>query len=831
MTNLTATVPTLGTAASGGLSTKTNTLRFFSAKDGQVVESGLLADVHIVPNNRLNALVVAAPEQTMKLIEKLIENMDTVAAAASYVNVFFLKNADANNTANLIQQLFTGSRTATGGAGGAFGGAAAGGAAANQAGTRPLLTVTSPSDGATLVDLRLSVDDRTNAIIVAGSLSDMDTIRSLIARLEGSDTQARMFNVYKLKNAAAADVATSLQTFITNSLTVLTNAQFLTAYQQLQRNVVIVAEPVSNTILISATPQYYSEMMRLIEKIDAQPPQVLIQVLIAEVQLTNNEEFGVEVGLQSPVLFSRSIIPTGTVVTNADGTTVSTIGDPAFNFNSTRPLGNYNLAKQGTVGFQGLGNLGVGRSSSLGFGGFVFSAASDTFNLLVRALKAQGRIDIMSRPQLQVADNQTGFVQVGQNFPYLSATTLTGVGTSQQSIEYQQIGVTMRVTPRVSPDNKVLMRVEPQVASVSPTAINLGNGVLQPAFNIQTVQTTVLASDGETIVLGGLISKQDTRTENGIPFVKDIPYVGALFRFRSQQIQKREVIIIMTPHIIRNEADNARVLAEEAARMHWCVPDVEKYHGHGMDVIGPAMQGARAVPVSGGGGMIGPGGIQGGPGYGNVYGGPVYGGPGTELPPGAGFPGAMPGPVQPGFGVPPGTIIPGVPAPSGTIVPGTPVPPGGAPGVPPGGVMMSPGNLTPMMMPGVPTPNVPAMGTMPPVAWPPQPQPGLPNIPAVPVGVTPAGASAPYQPPMPMGPAGAYPGMPMPGAAPMPPGAGAAMPGLTRPPGRGYVMTPQAPSATTPTNPGPAKEAGDGNPPSKPADKAKEGRKWDVFGK
>src|SRR5262249_38202935 len=152
--------------------------------------------------------------------------------------------------------------------------------------------------------------------------------------------------------------------------------------------------------------------------------------------------------------------------------------------------------------------------------------------------------------------------------------TLTGTGVAQQSIEYQPIGVTMRVTPRVNPDGKVLMRVEPQVSSVSPTPINLGNGVNAPAFNVQTVQTTVLASDGETIVLGGLISKQDQRIENGYPFLKDIPYVGALFRYRTHQIQRREVLIIMTPHIIRSEADQARILAEEAQRTHWCVPDI-----------------------------------------------------------------------------------------------------------------------------------------------------------------------------------------------------------------------------------------------------------------
>src|SRR4029077_11464503 len=131
------------------------------------------------------------------------------------------------------------------------------------------------------------------------------------------------------------------------------------------------------------------------------------------------------------------------------------------------------------------------------FGGFVFSASSQSFNLLIRAMSSQGRVDILSRPQVQEMDNQEGFIQVGQDFPYPTNVNVTGL-TTQQGVAYRQIGVVMRVTPRITPDGKVIMRIEPQISSVSPTAVSLGNGLSAPAFNIQTVQTTVLASDGET---------------------------------------------------------------------------------------------------------------------------------------------------------------------------------------------------------------------------------------------------------------------------------------------------------------------------------------------
>jgi type II secretory pathway component GspD/PulD (secretin) len=602
---------TLGSAFGGSIVTRSSSLRFiYGGKEGETaVVSGLLSDVHLVPNVRTNSIIVAAPEKTMKLIAMLIEKLDTPPSAAAFVQIFTLRNAEANLTANLLRSLFTGQTTGTGtgGGGGGGAGATAGGVGATAGGstsstqTRPILSDGGDiSPGATLVGLQIAVDDRTNSLVVAGAQNDVEVIRGIIAKLDASDTPDRYYDVFKLRNAAAADVATALTSFISSSLGVLSATNFYSTYIQLQKNVVIVAEPVSNTVLISATPFYFMEMKRIIERIDAQPPQVVIQVLIASVQLNNDEEFGIQVGLQSPVLFARSGLATATT-----SGTATNAASPGFLFNSTTSspsagnLGNSSLTSPGQVGFQSLSNLGVGTTSpTQGVGGFVFQASSQSFSLLIRALKAQGRIDVLSRPQVTVADNQTGYVQVGANYPYLSTSTVTGTGLATQSIAYNPIGVTMRVTPRVNPDGKVLMRVEPQVASVSAGPVSLGNGILAPEFNISTVQTTVLASDGETIILGGLVSKQDTRSEVGIPFMKDIPYVGALFRYRQHTVARQEVIVIMTPHIVRSEADQARILAEEVARMHSCIPDYARIHGHGMEVIGPATLGARVVPTN-----------------------------------------------------------------------------------------------------------------------------------------------------------------------------------------------------------------------------------------
>ena len=229
--------------------------------------------------------------------------------------------------------------------------------AANTIQTRPLITVDGNiAPGAALIGLQIAVDDRTNSLLIAGSETDLETIRALIDNLEQAPIEQRLFEVYKLRNQAAADVANALTSFITSSLAAYqvngAAASYYTAYQQLAAQIVIVAEPVSNTILLSATPKYFTEMKRLIERIDAQPPQVVIQVTLADMQLTNAQEFGIEVGMQSPVLFNRGGLTS-----------------PGFNFNNVSlPLGSTNATEQGNVGFQGLSNLGVGRISTTGQG-------------------------------------------------------------------------------------------------------------------------------------------------------------------------------------------------------------------------------------------------------------------------------------------------------------------------------------------------------------------------------------------------------------------------------------------------------------------------------
>jgi type II secretory pathway component GspD/PulD (secretin) len=613
------------TATTGGTSTKATTLRFLSGRPGVTgpVQSGLLDDIHVISEARLNALLLLAPPETMNLLLALIRDLDVPPPNLADIKVFTLRKADAAATANSLQQLFLGTAGTTG-TGGAPGGAPGGGPTAAPTAVLPTVSAAAvpraqftlgplTPEGAPLVPLGITVDARTNSLIVAGARNDLAVIEVLVSRIEDSEAPVRRDEVFHLRNAAAADVATALSTFLTNKLLVLSRAGQFNAYAEITRDVVVVAEPISNKLLVSATPEYFVDINRIIDELDAQPPQVVIQVLIAEVDLNNTEEFGVEIGLQNPVLFSRSIIPatsfvgtngTITYTTPTTGTglvppgvtvnsSINPAAQPGFLFNNPAlPLGNNPVVNPGIVGIQGLGSFGTGRQDANGLSGFVFSAASDTFNLLIRALKTQGRIDMLSRPQIQTLDNQAATINVGQDIPYVTASNVTGTGIISNSIAYRSVGVILTVTPRISPDGTVLMRVIPEVSSVAATQTPLGNGQTATAFNVQHIETTALAQDGETVVVGGLITKVDKKSENKIPWLGDLPYLGALFRYRTQAKNKSELLVILTPHIVRNRLEADRVLAQESRRMDWVIGDVLKIHDTtGMEPVLPPPKG------------------------------------------------------------------------------------------------------------------------------------------------------------------------------------------------------------------------------------------------
>ncbi len=240
----------------------------------RIIRSGLLEQVTFAANPQTNSIVVTGPADSMDLIATLIDYLDQPVATAQ-IKVFRIVNGEANSLVLMLRALLPGPTGNT---------------------PRPPLGM---DEGETsFAPIRFAVEQRTNSIIATGSSSDLRIVEALLLRLDKNETQRRRNTVYRLNNAPALDVARAINDFLRNQRQVqLVAPGEESPLEQLEREVIVVPEPVSNALVISATARFYDEIMKLIEKLDAQPPKVLIQVLIAQVSLDDVDEFGVEIGL------------------------------------------------------------------------------------------------------------------------------------------------------------------------------------------------------------------------------------------------------------------------------------------------------------------------------------------------------------------------------------------------------------------------------------------------------------------------------------------------------------------------------------------------------
>ncbi len=567
-------------AAAGGTTGQRSAvleLLTIDAEGERILKSGILIDVQITPDPRINALVVSAPAESMGLIAALIDQLDSPAAVAQ-IKVFGIVNGDANNLVEMLRTLLP-----------------------TAAGTTAGPQLAGAEGETSLIPVRFSVDARTNSIIATGSEGDLRIIEALLLRLDAEDVQQRTNAVYRLRNAPALDVARAINDFLRSERQVQQAAPgALSPFQRIESEVVVVPEIVSNTLIISATPRFFDDIQDLVEKLDAEPAQVMIQVLIAEVALTNVDEFGVELGLQDSILFDRGLLgdlltttatsqqstPAG-IITATEEIIQGATNEPGYAFNN-KSLGNSGsdkaLSNSSKVGTQGLSHFAVGRiNSDLAYGGLVLSASSQGVSVLVRALSECRRLEVLARPQIMTLDNQPAFIQVGKRVPRITGTTINEVG-QVNNIELENIGLILGVTPRISPDGMVVMEIDAEKSELSfedavPVAISEGTPIMSPSITLTTAQTTVSAASGETIVLGGLITKSKSTIQRRVPWLADIPLLGNLFRYDSETEKRTELLIILTPHVVRNAEDMERIKQNEAARMHWCLADVAAIHG------------------------------------------------------------------------------------------------------------------------------------------------------------------------------------------------------------------------------------------------------------
>lgn len=313
----------------------------------------------------------------------------------------------------------------------------------------------------------------------------------------------------------------------------------------------IVADEISNSLVILATKKDYEEIVEVLRKLDVVPRQALIEVLVAEVTLDDEFSFGVEWFLAKRKLTQILGAGEGTSTT-ADGTTSGTTSQgpsPADLFGSLRS-----------------GGLRLPDVTAAGSGLFAVVTDNRQFLALLNALAGAGKLTVLSSPHILTADNREAHILVGEEVPILTTQTTSGAVTLEggvsgilQNIQYRDTGVLLTVLPQVNSQGLVNMEISQEVSNIKSTSTG---GIASPTFSTRESQTTVVVQSGETVVISGIIEEQTDHTRSGIPYLMDIPVLGRAFRVDSDKTQRVELIVLLTPHVVRDRQE-ARTATEE----------------------------------------------------------------------------------------------------------------------------------------------------------------------------------------------------------------------------------------------------------------------------
>lgn len=287
----------------------------------------------------------------------------------------------------------------------------------------------------------------------------------------------------------------------------------------------IIADEVSNALVILATPRQYRMIVAMLRKLDIVPLQVLIETTIAEVTLNEELKYGVQWLLDS-------------------GNT-----------------GAFTLSEAAT---------GVAAQQFPGFS-YLFSIADDV-RVVLNALDSVTDVNIISSPQIMVLDNQPARIQVGDRVPIATQSVVSVTDPDApivNQIEFVDTGVILEVTPRVNASGMVIMEINQQVSDVVATTTS---GIDSPTIQQRQISSMIAVQDGETIALGGLIREKTTETDVGVPLLKDIPILGALFSKTSNKVERTELLILITPRVVGDRQDARAVTDELRRRLRAVVP-------------------------------------------------------------------------------------------------------------------------------------------------------------------------------------------------------------------------------------------------------------------
>ncbi|MBI4844587.1 MAG: type II secretion system secretin GspD, partial [Nitrospirae bacterium] len=483
-------------------------------KDISAVIKPMLSKAGIVtPIPRLNMLIINDLASSIRYALSILKEIDVDVFESTRMEFFRLKNSDV---AGLTREL-----------------------------TDIMGAMNIGREGVSLVPI-----ERLNSLVVFSSSKGLlKTVASWIKKLDDEFTSGQNIFVYNVQNVEAKKIAAVLKTIYTSggsAAATATAAAAETAGQQVKKDTVKTVKSTqsqsvtesgkveidtfdeTNSLVILASPGLYNEIRETIKKLDLYPKEVLIEVVIAEVNLDDTDKFGIQWSLLHGL--------------KADG----------YEYNALAQVSSSGADVPSLI--TAAPELGDG-SSGLSY--LIYKPGQ--LAAMIHALSSRTNLNVLSSPRLLVRDKEEASIEVGSDIPTASSTTVgTNTGTTQ-NIEYKTVGIKLKIKPSINDEKTVVLNIEQEVSDTLPNVVVGQEGFSYPAFSTRLTKTSVVVPDKHGISIGGIIKERNEKSYQGVPLLSSIPLLGNLFRYTVKIKNKTELIIFLIPHVLTNisEADTA----------------------------------------------------------------------------------------------------------------------------------------------------------------------------------------------------------------------------------------------------------------------------------
>lgn len=328
----------------------------------------------------------------------------------------------------------------------------------------------------------------------------------------------RDINVYYLENANAEDTAKLLTSLVTRSaIPAVAGRPGVRTPGEFEGVVQIIPDKATNALLITATRGDFDMIKTVIKKLDVPRRQVFVEAVIMEVSQDRLRELGTELGA---------------------------VGGYQNDNRTFTGIGGFNQSPSDLGALANLGSLS----------GLDLSLSTVNVQVLLKALQSSSDVNVLSTPQILTTNNQKAKIVVAQNVPFVTGTSQTPGAVTQRQIQRQDVGVTLELTPEILEGDRVHMDVRQEISNLAdtpqPVLLELG-----PTTNKREATTSVIVNNNQTVVIGGLMRDDVTKVERKIPLLGDIPLLGWLFKFQSKRAVKANLLIFLTPHVVREDRD------------------------------------------------------------------------------------------------------------------------------------------------------------------------------------------------------------------------------------------------------------------------------------